>query len=121
MTILGDVVSCGGHFASSCSECPEGNGASWCKGDCNWKNGECISKYGVIKTELCSACICYHNDTCSLGIHPLVGNGVCDDETNNVECHFDGGDCCGACINTEYCSQCICYDEAAPILDLSCK
>ena len=56
---------------------------------------------------------------CSNGT--LVGNGICNDETNNVECYFDGGDCCGACINTEYCSQCICYREAEPILDLSCK
>ena len=23
----------------------------------------------------------------------LVGNGVCNDESNNGDCHFDGGDC----------------------------
>ena len=23
----------------------------------------------------------------------MVANGVCNDESNNTECHFDGGDC----------------------------
>jgi hypothetical protein len=23
----------------------------------------------------------------------LVANGVCNDESNNTDCHFDGGDC----------------------------
>ena len=25
----------------------------------------------------------------------LVGNGFCNDETNNADCNYDGGDCCG--------------------------
>ena len=29
-------VTCGGHDASSCSECPQGNGAAWCNGECEW-------------------------------------------------------------------------------------
>ena len=37
-------VSCGGHYAISCSECPQGNGASWCNGDCEWLNEECTLK-----------------------------------------------------------------------------
>lgn len=37
-------LSCGDHLAETCSECPQGNGASWCNGDCEWKNEECISK-----------------------------------------------------------------------------
>ena len=28
----------------------------------------------------------------------LVGNGHCNDETNNAECIYDGGDCCGGLI-----------------------
>merc|ERR1712038_502379 len=35
-------VSCGMHYADSCSECPEGNGALWCNGDCIWSNDQCI-------------------------------------------------------------------------------
>lgn len=37
-------VSCGGHSASSCGECPQGNGRSWCNGACAWKGGRCVSK-----------------------------------------------------------------------------
>jgi len=36
-------VSCGGHSAQSCADCPQGNGASWCNGDCAWMNGQCMS------------------------------------------------------------------------------
>ena len=28
------AVSCGGHSAPSCEQCPMGNGAAWCNGDC---------------------------------------------------------------------------------------
>jgi len=35
-------VVCGGHSARSCSECPQGNGASWCNGECEWRIEECI-------------------------------------------------------------------------------
>merc|ERR1712066_685377 len=34
-------VSCGGHKAQSCAACPQGYGASWCNGDCVWKNEQC--------------------------------------------------------------------------------
>ena len=29
-------VSCGNHNANTCADCPQGNGASWCHGDCRW-------------------------------------------------------------------------------------
>ena len=38
------------------------------------------------------------------------GDGWCDDENNNAECTFDGGDCCGADVKTTYCSVCECLD-----------
>ena len=38
-----DKVTCGRHSAPSCKECPNGNGASWCNGECMWKNDECQS------------------------------------------------------------------------------
>ena len=41
----------------------------------------------------------------------LIGNGYCNDETNNKECNYDGGDCCGSCINNDYCKSCNCIDE----------
>merc|ERR1712112_646403 len=38
---LSTGVSCGNHRASSCHECPQGNGASWCNGDCVWTGTFC--------------------------------------------------------------------------------
>ena len=48
----------------------------------------------------------------------LVGNGLCDDETNYPHCNYDGFECCGSEINTvinpgpypsEYsCEECLC-------------
>ena len=37
-------VSCGNHEAPSCADCPQGNGAVWCNGECSWSNGMCQSK-----------------------------------------------------------------------------
>ena len=45
----------------------------------------------------------------------LIGNGNCDDATNNANCNFEGGDCCGPNVDTNYCEDCICYE------DLSCN
>ncbi|KAL3806909.1 hypothetical protein ACHAXA_008919 [Cyclostephanos tholiformis] len=35
-------VACGGHMAASCDQCPQGNGASWCNGDCEWRGDACV-------------------------------------------------------------------------------
>ena len=40
----------------------------------------------------------------------LVGDGFCNDEANNVDCNYDGGDCC-LNVNTERCYECNCYLE----------
>ena len=37
-----------------------------------------------------------------------MGNGICDDETNNVECMFDDLDCCGYYYDENY------YDHIGP-------
>merc|ERR1712154_661002 len=36
-------VSCGKHEAATCSECPQGNDATWCGGECTWLDGKCIA------------------------------------------------------------------------------
>ena len=41
----------------------------------------------------------------------LVGDGFCNDETNNADCNYDGGDCCGSCVVTEHCTECQCLGE----------
>ena len=53
--------------------------------------------------------------------YAMIGNGYCNDETNNADCIYDGGECCGACTNTDNCLACLCHLEAAPEVDLSCK
>lgn len=30
------TVRCGGHSAPTCADCPNGNGAAWCNGECEW-------------------------------------------------------------------------------------
>jgi len=37
------TVNCGGHRASSCAQCPQGNGQWWCNGECSWINNNCVS------------------------------------------------------------------------------
>ena len=39
----------------------------------------------------------------------LIGDDYCDDNNNNIQCNYDGGDCCGVCVNDEYCSICKCH------------
>ena len=36
----------------------------------------------------------------------LIGNGICNVETNNKKCLYDGGDCCGY-----DCPDCQCFHE----------
>ena len=51
----------------------------------------------------------------------LVDNGHCNDEANNADCLYDGGDCCGGCVNTDQCSHCLCHDGGTAGADTSCK
>ena len=37
-------VKCGNHRATTCADCPMGNGKAWCNGDCYWVNGQCQSE-----------------------------------------------------------------------------
>ena len=38
----------------------------------------------------------------------MIGNGYCNDETNNADCNYDGGDCCLSSPITFLCSECVC-------------
>ena len=61
--------------------------------------------------EYCSECICKKSWE-NVGIsNALVGDGFCQDSTNNEDCNFDGGDCCGQCVNNKYCQGCECIGE----------
>ena len=39
-----------------------------------------------------------------------IGDDECDDINNNVDCNFDGGDCCLPNVNTQYCTECLCLE-----------
>ena len=46
---LPSSVVCGGHTAPKCELCPQGNGESWCNGECTWcaSKTECIHQSAV--------------------------------------------------------------------------
>ena len=44
-----------------------------------------------------------------------IGDGICNDEVNNEDCNYDGGDCCGACVNRQNCSECICLGNTTGV------
>jgi hypothetical protein len=39
----------------------------------------------------------------------VIGDGVCDDEENILECNYDGQDCCLGTILTFVCEVCKCH------------
>ena len=47
-------------------------------------------------------------EVCDSGTFAFIGDGFCDDENNNKNCFFDGGDCCFN-VRDEFCSDCACY------------
>ena len=51
----------------------------------------------------------------------MVGNNECNDETNNEACEYDGGDCCGSCVNKDHCSHCACLVEEFSIAFLHAR
>ena len=93
------------------------NGNGYCNdetnnAECGYDGGDCCLPN--VNKDHCSTCTCFHQETCAAlpGFLPsIVGDKVCNDETNNVECNYDGGDCCLFNLNTYYCSECICYDQ----------
>ena len=52
--------------------------------------------------------------TCG-GITSYIGDSYCDDNNNNLECNYDGGDCCGPNVNTDYCTECLCLDDVTTL------
>ena len=45
-----------------------------------------------------------------MAIAYAVGDGWCDDFSNNVQCNFDGGDCCSNDVKTDWCIDCLCLE-----------
>ena len=70
--------------------------------------------------EICTLCFCHEDLNCDAPLE-LIGNGFCNDESNNEGCIYDGGDCCGACVKTEQCRECVCHEGGESASDFSCK
>merc|ERR1711937_211876 len=90
-------------------------------GGCNWDGGDCCGDKANKK--YCAKCFCLDCTkvkpkncpgklTCKFPNYKKDKN--CDDENNNCQCDWDGGDCCsksnGGSVNTKYCKQCKCLD-----------
>ena len=45
---VSETINCGEHKAATCNECPQGNGANWCNGECKWNGltSTCLPKNG---------------------------------------------------------------------------
>ena len=67
-----------------------------------------LDLYGTPCTRYCSVCACLGNVTNYETINALVGNSICNDETNNLKCNYDHGDCCLSNVNMDTCSDCMC-------------
>ena len=39
-------------------------------------------------------------------------DGQCDDINNNLDCSYDGGDCCGRDAKSQYCFDCSCKSNS---------
>ncbi len=44
LCVTTEALSCGGHTANTCAECPQGYGAAWCNGDCVWSSNICMDR-----------------------------------------------------------------------------
>ena len=49
----------------------------------------------------------------------FIGDGFCDEETNNELCDFDNGDCCDLNNDRTLCPECFCYTSKIDLGDCS--
>ena len=47
-------------------------------------------------------------------IESMIGDGICEDECNNLDFVFDDGDCCLSEIDDLFCEDCICLADLPP-------
>jgi len=100
-------VTCGGHSAPSCAECPYDNGINmgrgWCNGDCSFINSQCITEEEARNNVVTGVVV-------SCGGH---------DAPSCAECPFDSGIdkgqgwCNGVCFWNVYAK--ICEEIVPPI------
>ena len=88
---------------------------------CEYDGGDCCTIF--VNVEHCRTCICHEDGrrhaeigmtTTAEGPCPIqhyVGDGFCDDETNVLNCGWDGGDCCLEDTITYHCTECFCKGD----------
>ena len=104
-------------------EIPNYHGDNYCDDEnnneaCFFDGGDCCGSN--VNTQYCSVCQCLEEGgggsggtttpsgtttagACNQG---WIADGYCDDINNNLDCSYDGGDCCGPNVNTQYCNIC---------------
>merc|ERR1711981_517275 len=100
------------------AECPTSYvGDNYCDDQCNneennFDGGDCCGD--DVNEQYCSVCECLEGGPtegppaeCPTS---YVGDNYCDDQCNNIDNDFDGGDCCGDDVNTQYCDVCDCLE-----------
>ena len=86
---------------------------------CSFDGGDCCGSN--VNTIFCTVCHCLEgggsggNTTAPFGTttgvcNQWAGDGFCDDINNNLDCNYDGGDCCGSNVNTLFCTECQCLE-----------
>lgn len=78
-------------------------------GDCATTTTTTLAPEGAKNSIWRKTCEIHLNDFFKGCMKPLwVGDGFCDDETNDEDCNYDGGDCCTENPNVDYCNDCEC-------------
>ncbi len=54
----------------------------------------------------------FPNETCAFQYTGALGDGFCNDELNNENCAYDGGDCCLPEMKSNVCEDCSCKVKA---------
>ena len=85
-------VNCGGHYANFCHECPSGNGASWCNGDCQWNSliNECEIYVDSESDVSCGGHFATTCEDCPSGNGASWCNGDCEWNSLLNECQLKG-------------------------------
>ena len=84
------ATNCGGHSASSCENCPMGNGPSWCNGDCEWNSftNKCQDITGTFVS--CGGHSASSCKTCPNGFGASWCHGDCEWNFLSNECQKAG-------------------------------
>ena len=124
MNNTNNCSDCTCHFEEFCATGFHPSiGDGFCNDDtnidkCGYDGGDCC--LSDINTDHCSDCTCFGQEICASGLIPSsVGDGFCNDATNNEECNYDGGDCCGFCVIKDYCSECECLEGESGSMNIN--